>query len=68
MFGGVEPEKQLRVHLRRWYRDTLGTYPTTVLMSTDPKQVEAVLTMLIVEAKDNNERVQSLWNGSNGTP
>lgn len=68
MFGGIEPDEQLRVHLRRWYRDAQGSYPTTVLMSTDPKQVEAVLTMLIVEAKDNNERVQSLWNGSNGTP
>ena len=67
MFGGVAPEEQIRAHLRKWHRDAQGSYPLPVLTTTDPQQMEAAIIMLIVEAKDNNERVQSLWNGSNGT-
>lgn len=67
MFGGVEPDKQLRVVLRKWYRDAQGSYPMTVLATTDPQMMEAALTMLIGEAKEANARTQELWNGSNGT-
>lgn len=66
MFSGVKDEEQIRAHLRKWHRDAQGSYPLPVLTTTDPQQMEAAITMLIVEAKDYNIRVQRLWEGSNG--
>jgi hypothetical protein len=67
MFGGVAPDEQIRGHLRKWNRGVRGSYPTTVLVTTDPKQMAAALTMLCIEAQDYTQAHKELWNGSNGT-